>query len=422
VFFIFGLWFLILWIMKILMLTPYLPYPLLSGGQIRTYNLLKNLKDKHEITLFALIKQEREKKYVKNLQKFCKKITLLKRTKNPWHFRNIFLAGITPYPFLVTRNWPIDAKKKIKKEIKKEKFDLIHAETFYMMPNIPKTKIPILLAEQTIEYLAFLDFTQKSKNAVLKPFLYFDVLKLLLWEKFYWQKASRLVTMSQEDKQFIKKMIKRQVKIDVVANGVDIDWFKRVKKKLPSRPTVLFVGTFKWMPNIDAVEFLVEKIWPDIKESLPQAQLKIVGFSPTKKIKSYSRDASIIVEGNIDDIRKAYQSTHVLLAPIRSGKGTRYKVLEAMATGTPVVATRLGVEGIDIIPGKHALVADKANDLAQETVRVLKNKSLQKKLAQAGKKLVSEKYNWKVISGELDRVYRELGSSLLSKTSHADFA
>jgi len=393
------------------MLTPYLPYPLLSGGQIRTYNLLKNLKDKHEITLFALIKQEKEKKYAKNLRRFCKKIVLLKRTRKPWHLRNILLAGVTPYPFLVTRNWPIGAQKIIKKEIEKERFDLIHAETFYMMPNIPEADIPILLAEQTIEYLAFLDFTQKSKNLFLKAFLYFDVLKLLLWEKFYWQKASRLVTMSQEDRQFIKKMIKKQIKIDIVANGVDIDWFEKTKKRLPKKPTVLFVGTFKWMPNIDAVEFLVERIWPSIKEKLPQAQLKIVGFSPTKKIKGYAKDSSVIVEGKIDDIRKAYQSTHVLLAPIRSGKGTRYKVLEAMATDTPVVATRLGVEGIDIIPGKHALVADSAKGLAYKTIKVLKNKSLQKKLAQAGKKLVSEKYNWEVISGELDRVYKELGGN-----------
>lgn len=393
------------------MLTPYLPYPLLSGGQIRTYNLLKNLKDRHEITLFALIKEKKEKRYVKELRKFCKKIVLLQRTKNPWSLRNILLAGITPYPFLVTRNWPIGAKKIIKKEIEKEKFDLIHAETFYMMPNIPETKIPILLVEQTIEYLAFLNFTQKSKKLPLKPLLYFDVLKLLAWEKFYWQKASRLVTMSKEDKNFIKKMVKKDLKIDVVANGVDIGYFEKSKKRLPKNPTVLFVGTFKWMPNIDAVEFLVEKIWPKIKQKLPRAKLEIVGFSPTKKIKSYAKDPSIIIDGDVADIRDAYRSAHVLLAPIRSGKGTRYKVLEAMATGTPVVATKLGVEGIGIISGKHALVANSGKDLAMVTIKVLKDKILQKKLAQAGKKLVSEKYNWKTISKELDRVYRELGTA-----------
>lgn len=391
------------------MLTPYLPYPLLSGGQIRTYNLLKNLKDKHEITLFALIKNENEKHLTRQLKKFCKKIIFLKRTENPWDLRNILLAGLTPYPFLVTRNWPISAKKLIKKEIEREKFDLIHAETFYMMPNIPETNIPILLVEQTIEYLAFLNFTQKSKNWLLKPFLYFDVLKLLVWEKFYWQKASRLVTMSEKDKQFIKKMIRKDLKINVVANGVDIGWFAKIKKRLPKNPTVLFVGTFKWMPNTDAVEFLVKRIWPEIKEKLSSAQLKIVGFSPTRKIKNYAKDSSITVEGGVDDIRKAYGSAHVLLAPIRSGKGTRYKVLEAMATGTPVIATKLGVEGIGIIPGKHALVANGTAGLAKATVRVLKNKKLQKKLAQAGKKLVTERYNWKNISRELDSVYQKLG-------------
>ena len=82
------------------MLTPYLPYPLLSGGQIRTFNLLKNLKDKHEITLYSLIKDESERQYIPQLKKFCKKVVLLRRTKNPWTMRNILLAVFTPYPFL----------------------------------------------------------------------------------------------------------------------------------------------------------------------------------------------------------------------------------------------------------------------------------------------------------------------------------
>lgn len=215
--------------------------------------------------------------------------------------------------------------------------------------------------------------------------------------------------MSREDEKFIKSMVKKDLKIDVVANGVDIKWFEGARKKLPKNPTVLFVGTFKWMPNIDAVQFLAEKIWPKIVREIPQARLNIIGFSPTKKIKEYGKDPSISVKGGVEDIRKAYEKAHVLLAPIRSGKGTRYKVLEAMATGTPVISTKLGVEGIDIFPNKEALVADNAQKLANLTIRVLKNRNLQKQMAEAGRKLVKKHYNWEVISKELDRIYQELG-------------
>lgn len=395
--------------MKILMLTPYLPYPLLSGGQIRTYNLLKNLSRKHEITLFSLIKEEKEKQYIQKIRPFCRKVAVFTRPKSPWATRNILLAGFTPYPFVVTRNLPIGAKAIIAKELKETKFDLIHAETFYMMPNIPKTDIPILLVEQTIEYLGYQSYAQKTKWWPLKPLLYLDVAKIFLWERYFWEKASRLVTMSEEDKRFIQRVVKKPPQIDVVANGVDVEFFDKTKKHLPKLPTVLFIGTFKWLPNVDAVKFLVKEIWPLIVAKLPKVKLRIVGFSPTPEIIAFGKDPRIEVLGNVQDIRDAYGQSHVLLAPIRSGKGTRYKILEAMATGTPVVSTTLGVEGLDISPGKEALVANDKEKLADLTIRLLKDASLQRRMAASGRDLVKKRYNWQSISQELDRIYRELG-------------
>ncbi|PIP53388.1 hypothetical protein COX08_01230 [Candidatus Beckwithbacteria bacterium CG23_combo_of_CG06-09_8_20_14_all_34_8] len=396
--------------MKILMLTPYLPYPLLSGGQIRTYNLLKNLKDNHEITLFSLIKDESERKYKKELDKFCKKVVLLKRTKNPWDLRNILVAGFTAYPFLVTRNMPLSASRLIVKELSRQSYDLIHVETFYMMPNIPATKIPTLLVEQTIEYLGYQNYAQKSKLWPVKPLLYLDIAKIKYWEKYYWEKANRLVTMSDEDRQFIQSEIGNSQQIDVVANGVDMDYFKLTKIKRPSNPTVLFVGTFKWLPNADAVEFLVEKIWPLIIKQISNAKLHIVGFSPSKKILSYAKNDSITVSGNISDIRDAYGQAHVLLAPVRSGKGTRYKVLEAMATGLPIVGTKLSVEGLPVKSGSDVLISDTDQGLAEKTIQLLKDRQLQEKLAQNGKKLVAQQFEWSIISKELDRIYKEVGN------------
>jgi len=395
--------------MKILMLTPYLPYPLLSGGQIRTFNLLKNLKNRHEITLFSLIKDDEERQYIPKLQELCKKVVLLKRTKNPWDLRNVLLAGFTAYPFVVTRNMPVKAARLIDRELKQNNYDLIHAETFYMMPNIPKTKVPTLLVEQTIEYLGYQSYANKTKFWPIKPLLYVDIAKIKFWEKYYWQQATRLVTMSDEDKRFISREVGKKIAIDVVANGVDMDFFARAKKDYPEDPTVLFVGTFKWLPNADAVEFLVEEIWPHIIKQIPNAKLHIVGFSPNNKIINYGKKLSIKISGGIADIRDAYRKAHVLLAPIRSGKGTRYKVLEAMAMGLPVVGTPLSVEGLDVRPGIEALVANSPKGLAQKTVQLLKDKALQQTLAKNGKVLVTNKYDWKIISRELDRIYQDLG-------------
>ncbi|MFH2085382.1 MAG: glycosyltransferase [bacterium] len=392
--------------MKILMLTPYLPYPLVSGGQIRTYNLLKHLSLHHDITLFSLIKDESERSHLSELKKYCTKIELFKRTKNPFVLRNILLAGFSSYPFVVTRNLPLDMKNAVQAELQWDKYDLIHAETFYMMPNIPETRIPIILAEQTIEYLGYQDYMNKA-NFLLRPILAIDIRKIKYWERYFWQKADKLITMSAEDQQFIEAEVGTKLNISVVANGVDLDFFSKVKKHLPPDPTVLFVGTFKWLPNIEAVDEIVSKIWPLILQKLPRAKLKIVGFSPTDKIKAYASDPTIEVLGGIDDIRDAFATAHVLLAPIRSGKGTRYKVLEAMITGTPVVATTLAAEGLDLQNGENVLIADTSKGLAEATIKLLKNPPLQSMLGAAGQKLVRKGYSWDIIAKHLDNVYKE---------------
>ncbi len=394
--------------MKILMITPYLPYPLVSGGQIRTYNLLKNLANKHKITLASFIRDESEKNYLKELEPFCQKVIIFKRRK-AWSFINIILAALTPFPFLVSIYFDIRVRRKIREELAKEQYNLIHAETFYVMPNIPQTKVPIFLVEQVIEYLVYQRFVESLSNLALliKPFLFLDVVKIKWWERYYWKRAKRLAAMSQEDKSFIKKL-EPNLQVDVIANGVDIDYFAKTKKLKPKKPTVLFVGQFKWLPNRDATKFLVLEIWPKIKSKIKNAKLWIVGRNPPEEIKNFV-SSDIQVDGDVEDIRIAYGKADVLLAPIRNGRGTKYKILEAMATRTPIVGTKLAVEGIDVRNGKEAFVVQNASDLAARTLKVLKNSKIGEKLADAAYLLVKNKYNWERISKELDRVYKEVG-------------
>lgn len=395
--------------MKILMLTPYLPYPLLSGGQIRTYNLLKKLAHKHEITLFALIKNKEEKQYIPELEKYCKKVRVFQRSEKPFTFTNIFNALFSSYPFLVIRNYVPETIGAIRKELAQEKYDLIHAETFYMMPHLPKNDIPTILVEQTIEYLGYESYAKKSPFWA-KPLLETDIRKIRKWERYYWNVCQKLIVMSEDDKAFISQQINTPEKIGVVANGVDSEWFDQVKRELPQTPTILSVGTFKWLPNQEAVDFLVQKVWPYIQKVMPKVKLWIVGNAPTAKVLAYGEnDPQIEVLGRIPDIRTAFKQSHVLVAPVFSGKGTRYKILEAMASGTPVVASNIAVEGLDVQHGVHVLTSNSAEEMAEYTLKVLKDPQLWKKLSLNGKKFVTENFDWKEISQKLDMIYKEIG-------------
>ncbi len=392
------------------MLTPYLPFPLLSGGQIRTFNLLKKLSTKHEITLFALIKEDNERQYIGELEKYCTKVKVFKRSKKPFTPKNILKTAISTFPFLVIRNHVKETIGEVEKELAKEKYDLIHAETFYMMPHIPKTDIPIILVEQTIEYLGYESFAKKLKIPFIKPFLQVDINKIKKWEKHYWEMCTKLIVMSDDDKTFIQKRISDNNKIEVVSNGVDTEWFSEKDKELPEEPTVLSVGTFKWLPNVEAVEFLVDKVWPKIKDKLSNTKLWIVGNAPTKEVIAYQhKDTSITVTGGIPDIRDAFNGAHVLVAPVFSGKGTRYKILEAMASRTPIVATSTAVEGLGVKHKEHVLVADSATGMADLTVELLNNTKLQEKLATNSYKYVTQNYDWQSISEKLDTIYKDLG-------------
>ncbi len=397
--------------MKILMLTPYLPYPLLSGGQIRTYNLLKKLSDKHQVTLFALIKDESERRYIDELKKYCSKVVLFKRSTKPFTIRNIIKTAFSSYPFLVVRNHVPEMIRAVEAELLSSNYDLIHSETFYMMPHIRATKVPLLLVEQTIEYLGYESYARSKKFWLQRLLLQIDIFKIKYWEKHYWQSCTKLVTMSEEDKQFIVNEVGNGDKIHVVSNGVDVAWFAAKKRALPKDPTILSVGTFHWLPNVEAVQYLVQEVWPLVKLAEPKTKLWIVGNAPTKEILKYEQqDKQIKVTGGIPDIRDAFVQAHVLVAPVFSGKGTRYKILEAMASGTPIVATPLAVEGLGVQHNQHVMIGTTPQEMAQLTVDVLRNSELQSRLAKNGLQFVKQHYDWSGISRELDSVYQKLGA------------
>lgn len=392
--------------MKILMLTPYLPFPLMSGGQTRSYNLIKNLSKKHEITLFSLVKDDKERKYIPELEKFCKKVRVFNRPPKPWTLSNILRTGFSSYPFLVIRNLATKESAAIKDELSSSKYDLIHAETFYVMPHIPKTEVPILLVEQTVEYLVYKHYVEEQAPKILAPLLKIDVMKLKFWETYFWRHAKKVVAMSDSDRNQMKSL-SPGLSIDIVPNGIDANYFLAKKKEEVSPPRVLYVGNFTWLQNIEAVEDLVNKVWPKIKKEVTEAKLWIVGMHMTGYIKNLMSKDIEVTEG-IPDIRDAYRKSTVLVTPIRGPGGTRLKILEAMASALPVVTTTVGAEGLGVENGQEALITDNLEDLVKSAVRVLRNSKLAKELGDTGRKFVEKNYTWDVSAEKLDRIYGEI--------------
>jgi glycosyltransferase involved in cell wall biosynthesis len=395
--------------MKILMLVPYLPTITMSGGQTRWYNIIKYLSREHDITLFSLIKDESERKFIPELKKYCTKVRVFSRPKRPWTLRNFLLSIFGPFPLLVIRNQSLEERSAIKKELEGNDYDLIHAETFYVMPHLGKTDVPTILVEQTVWHDVYRHYVENEVPIFLRPFYMLDVLKIRYWEKHYWRKADKLFAVSLEDRNAMKSLVPNK-NVGIIPNGVDSAYFagKKVDRKKP--PRVLYgVTNFEWLQNQEATEILIQKVWPEIKKSDPDVKVWIAGRKmPKWLIELSKRDGDVEISENIPDARDAYRKASVMVAPIKGSGGTRLKILEAMASSLPVVSTSIGVAGLKIKDGSEALISDTYTGLAEKAVMLLAHPKKAERIGEAGRQHVRKYFDWSSIVKKHDPIYREL--------------
>jgi len=397
--------------MKILMVTPYVPYPPSSGGQIRTYNLLKYLSQNNEITLVALYKNDEEKKYESYLKKYCKNIYLCKRPSSPWQFKNIFKTIFSSSPFLVVRNYSDEAKTIINKLLRSEKFDVIHAETFYVMPHIPETKVPTVLVEQTIEYKVYKHFVN-SLPFYLRMFIYFDIdiMKLKYWERFYWKKANAVVVVSSSDEKLIKNE-EPLLKTSIIPNCVGDEMIiEKLEEKDLGSPTIFFQGNFFWLQNVEAAKFIVDQIYPQLVKELPKVKIIIAGQNAKKLGDLIDKSIKIvnIEPDNINKVKELFRENTLFIAPIFGPGGTRLKILAAMGSGMPVISSVTGIVGLEVTDNKDVVIANDPITFVSKIKRLLTNKKFYEKIRKNAYNLVKEKYQWNQTAKELESVYKNL--------------
>lgn len=388
------------------MISSYLPFPLFSGGHIRLYNLIKNLSENHEITLVCEKRNFQKEEDIKEVEKICKKVIVVERHKQ-WSAENILKTGFSKDPFLVVGHINSQLKLAIGDELVREKYDLIHVETFYVYQNLPKVSIPVVLVEHNIEYMVYQRYT-KLANPLLRPFFYLDVLKLKKKEEDVWKKADKLIAVSKEDKRIMKR-----ADTAIVPNGVDTNNFVfRDFQHLSLEKRILFIGDFKWIQNKDALEFILKEIWPTLNLKLrtegvrEDIKLWIVGKNIPEDLRNLAKAKNIILdENNKEETPLIFRQSYILLAPLRVAGGTSYKILEAMSSGTAVVTTNLGIVGLEAKNNTHVLSGETPFQLADSVCNLLLDHSLYKRITLNARKFVEEKYDWKKITKKLEEVY-----------------
>jgi glycosyltransferase involved in cell wall biosynthesis len=194
----------------------------------------------------------------------------------------------------------------------------------------------------------------------------------------------------------------------IISPGVDVDFFKPLYVE-PRNLSIGFIGTMSHIPNILSVFHFYHRIYSRIKNELPNVKFYVVGRNPVKKIKSLSRDPSVIITGAVEDIRNCYSMIDVVVNPIVvDDGGIKTKVLEAMAMGKPVVSTPLGVRDLGVTDGENVVIAKSDKEFAEKVVELLKDENERRRIGRNARKFVEENYSWERQSKTLYDVFREL--------------
>ncbi|MBI4130841.1 glycosyltransferase [Candidatus Roizmanbacteria bacterium] len=395
--------------MNILYFTYDIPYPLNSGGKIRAYYLLRALSKHHKVTLFSFYRTEEQRKLLGNLEKYCHAIKLVKR--RPLHSFATFLY-LPYFPFPAALYYSPSVYRLLRNETIQGKYDALHIESFYTsMYSDGDFPIPTVLGTENIEWHVYDAYAKQQRAIGIHQLLQWEVSRIKKFEEHTWRMATKCLAVSKENAEEIQKVTAKPCV--VIPNGVNTSEFTPIQQSVKKSPyTLTFVGNINYLQNKDAAGWLIADIWPKVHHLLNEegiASRLLIAGAATDELRARTKDPHISILGEVSDIRSVYKKTDVVLAPLRIGSGTKFKILEAAACAIPVVTTPTGCEGLTGMTHEHELlVATDAESIAASIKRIATSDSLGRRLAQNAHKRVVASYSWDAIGSRLVAVYEEL--------------
>lgn len=391
----------------VLMLTPYLPYPPVSGGRMRTYNLVKTLSQDFAITLVSFGRPEERALDYTPMAEFCEDFIVVDRDSSPGTLQAAIMSLTSPKP-ITTRLYHTDEMTEtLRRIINDHKPDVIHVESFYMMQNLPEGHgIPVLMSEPAIEYLAWARHAKVATPGYTRPGIALEAFKMRFAEPKVWKDANMVGAMSEIDAKIIQKAAPNAT-VTLTPNGVDVNFFNKNIAVERDNVTAVYMGDYKYFPNTDAITYFASEILPLVRQRKPNFRLTLLGKDPSPEILALQSD-SITVTGLVDDTRPYLQSSAMFICPLRSGSGTRFKLMEALACGCPVVSTSLGCEGLGAVDGEHMLVRDTPQAFADGIIELMDNPTKGEQIGTAGRAWVVQHHAWEHSAALVKQAYERL--------------
>jgi polysaccharide biosynthesis protein PslH len=385
--------------MRILFLSDWFPVPVDNGSKLRIYNLLRGLAEKHEVTLLSFSENKDANPDHPDLLSICQDIKIIpKKTFNPRNHKD--LSGFfSSKPRLIRDTFSPEMAQSIKEHVSITNFDLVIASQLGTASYRQFFRnIPAIFEEVEIR-----TFYEKFRHARTVKGKIRDGLTWFKHRQYLAglaQDFEACTVVSEKERALVSQTIPNLRRVEVIPNFIDFDHYSEVQV-CPQPKTLIFTGSFRYLPNYDAMVWFIRKVFPRLQECIPDVQLFITGDHGDLPL---PEARNVTLTGFVRDIRPLLASAWVSIVPLREGGGTRLKILEAMALGVPVVSTSKGTEGLDLIEGKHFLMGDSAEVFAENVLLLFEDSIFRNRIVDQARQAIRDKFDRKTVFPQFENL------------------
>lgn len=391
--------------MEILWVCPFFLHPTNRGGQIRSLGTLRELHKRHRIH-YAALNDPANLEGPSRSAEYATSFTAVEHTTTARSSLAIIpqlLGSVSnPQPLAVSRFASAKLREAIRSLLAGRRFDVIVCDFLHAAPNIPDLRSAVLF-QHNVETTIWQRHLEREQHPLKKRFIAMQVRKMEAYEREVCRQARYVIAVSDVDANRMRQMFSID-RVEAVPTGVDIDYFACPVQPEPVTD-LLFSGSMDWLPNVDAIEYFLSEVFPLIRSRRPNTTFTIAGRSPDPRVhKAADGVQGVSITGSVPDMRPYLWGSQVSIVPLRIGGGTRLKVYEAMAAGSPVVSTTIGAEGLDYTDGENILIADTPEAFASACLRLLDGQDARRRIAASALALVQENFSWASVTRRFEAI------------------
>ena len=387
--------------MHILWVKNELLHPLDKGGRIRTYEMLRRLRDHHRVTYIALDDGSTTAEQRARALEYCDDLVLVPWRRTPlrgWR-RGLAILGnvFSSLPFALAPFRSAAMTRAIRERCapSDDAADVVVCDFLVPALNVPDgLPCPVVLFQHNVEAMIWERRTKVARNPIMRLYMGEQWRRMRTVEREQCLRFDHVVAVSPEDAAVFRERYGVE-RVSSVPTGVDTEFFRPSGSVTRTPASIVFTGSMDWMPNEDGMLWFVEEILPRIERAVPEATLTIVGRRPTARVQALAEGrTNVTVTGTVDDVRPYLEAAAVVVVPLRVGGGTRIKIYEAMGMERAVVSTTIGAEGLDVTNGEHIVLADDASAFADAVVDLLRAPERADRLGRSAADHVRAHFGW----------------------------